>query len=65
MAVVPAFIVIIFWFVIQLVSAMVSLGGMQGGGVAWFAHVGGFVAGVALIYAMAGDTIRWLRRGGY
>jgi membrane associated rhomboid family serine protease len=51
--------------VIQLVSAMVSLGGMAGGGVAWFAHIGGFVAGVALIYAMAGDVIRWLRRGGH
>ena len=65
MAVVPAFIIIVFWFVIQLVSAMVSLGGMHGGGVAWFAHLGGFIAGIALIYAMAGDTIRWLRRGGY
>jgi membrane associated rhomboid family serine protease len=65
MAVVPAFIVIVFWFVIQLVSAMASLGGMHGGGVAWFAHLGGFIAGIALIYAMAGNTIRWLRRGGY
>ena len=65
MAVVPAFIIIFFWFVIQLVSAMASLGGMQGGGVAWFAHIGGFIAGVALIYAMASDSIHWLRRGGY
>ena len=65
MAVVPAFVIIIFWFVIQLVSAMASLGGMAGGGVAWFAHIGGFIAGVALIYAMAGNVIRWLRRGGY
>jgi membrane associated rhomboid family serine protease len=65
MAVVPAFVIIIFWFVIQLVSAMVSLGGMHGGGVAWFAHIGGFIAGIVLIYAMAGNIIRWLRRGGY
>lgn len=36
-----------FWFLLQLInSAMVS---GEGGGVAWFAHIGGFVAGMALI----------------
>jgi membrane associated rhomboid family serine protease len=64
MAVVPAFIIIIYWFVIQLVLALFSLGGTAEGGVAWFAHVGGFLMGIALIYIMAGKTIYWLRRGG-
>ncbi len=64
LTVVPAFVIIIFWFVIQLVSGLTSLGGMGSGGVAWFAHIGGFLAGIALIYAMAGGTIQWLRRGG-
>jgi membrane associated rhomboid family serine protease len=64
LAVVPAFVIIIYWFFIQVISGMVSLGGMQTGGVAWFAHIGGFVAGIILIYAMAGRTIQWLRRGG-
>lgn len=62
LAILPAFVVIIFWFFIQLISAMASLGGMQGGGVAWFAHVGGFLAGVVLIYAMAGKKLRWIKQ---
>lgn len=65
LAVIPAFVIIIFWFFIQLVYGMVSLGGMQTGGVAWFAHIGGFIAGIILIYAMAGSTIYWLRHRGY
>jgi membrane associated rhomboid family serine protease len=45
---VPAMIVLGFWFVLQFLNALVSAGG-TGGGVAWFAHVGGFVAGMALV----------------
>jgi len=41
-----------FWFVLQLFTGVLSLGG-EGGGVAYFAHVGGFVAGVALMFAYA------------
>jgi len=45
----PAYLVIIFWFVVQLASALVSLGHTaSAGGVAWFAHIGGFVAGLLL-----------------
>ncbi len=61
--VVPAYVIIIFWFVIQLFSGFASLGG-HSGGVAWFAHIGGFLGGIGLIFLMAGDTIRWLRRRG-
>jgi membrane associated rhomboid family serine protease len=46
---VPAVFMLAYWLVIQLVSGLVSLGG-QGGGVAFWAHVGGFVAGMALIF---------------
>ncbi len=60
--VLPASVVIIFWFVLQLISAAASLGGMQSGGVAWFAHVGGFLAGVALIYIMAGKKLRRIKQ---
>jgi membrane associated rhomboid family serine protease len=45
---VAAAIVLGMWFVTQLVSGGMSVGA-KGGGVAFFAHIGGFVAGMALI----------------
>ncbi|MGE0371267.1 MAG: rhomboid family intramembrane serine protease [Gammaproteobacteria bacterium] len=43
----PALLVLGFWFVLQLVSSAAATAGE--GGTAWFAHLGGFVAGMALI----------------
>jgi membrane associated rhomboid family serine protease len=45
---VAAGIVLGMWFVTQLVSGGMSVGA-KGGGVAFFAHIGGFVAGMALV----------------
>jgi membrane associated rhomboid family serine protease len=45
---VAAGVVLGLWFVMQLLSGGMSIGG-PGGGVAFFAHIGGFVAGMALI----------------
>ena len=45
---IPALIVIGFWAIIQVVSGLISQGTTQGG-IAFFAHVGGFVAGLATI----------------
>ena len=46
----PAFIAIGLWFVFQLISGLGMLGsGSQQGGVAYAAHIGGFIAGLALI----------------
>jgi membrane associated rhomboid family serine protease len=44
-----ALILIGFWFLFQLGSGLLSLGSMTDGGVAYFAHVGGFLAGLVLV----------------
>ncbi|MFQ6604608.1 MAG: rhomboid family intramembrane serine protease [Fidelibacterota bacterium] len=46
---VPAFVVIGIWFLEQLTNGLGSLGLNTNGGVAWFAHIGGFLAGIAFI----------------
>jgi membrane associated rhomboid family serine protease len=45
----PALLLLGFWFVLQLFNGLMSFGMTQTGGVAWFAHVGGFVAGLLLV----------------
>lgn len=45
----PALIVIGFWAIIQLVNGILIKGLQDGAGVAWFAHIGGFVFGVLAI----------------
>ena len=45
----PAFIVIGFWVVIQFINGFLSKGAVDNGGVAWFAHIGGFVFGIITI----------------
>jgi membrane associated rhomboid family serine protease len=54
---IPAIFVLGIWFVLQLFSGVGSLGvpdAQDMGGVAYFAHIGGFVAGVALIFLLGG-----------
>jgi len=46
---IPALIVIGFWAIIQFLNGLMSQGGLQHGGVAWYAHVGGFMAGLLTI----------------
>lgn len=47
-AILPAPIFLGIWFLFQIASAVLSPGSM--GGVAWWAHVGGFVAGLAMTW---------------
>jgi membrane associated rhomboid family serine protease len=55
---IPAIIVLGFWIVVQFVNGLLTVtasavrGEAAGAGVAWFAHVGGFVAGMALLYVL-------------
>jgi membrane associated rhomboid family serine protease len=51
----PAFVYLGYWFLLQIASAQLSGGG--GGGVAFMAHAGGFVAGVALVLLFRDPTL--------
>jgi membrane associated rhomboid family serine protease len=52
---VPAFLFLGFWFIFQLWSGGLSLfAPEEGGGVAFFAHVGGFAFGMSTVYLFAG-----------
>jgi membrane associated rhomboid family serine protease len=46
---VPALLAVGLWFVFQVVSGLGYLGGGSGGGVAYAAHVGGFLAGLVTV----------------
>ncbi len=55
----PALVVIGLWIVLQLISGIGSFSqSSQTGGVAYMAHIGGFVAGMALTYLMTGRSLR-------
>ncbi|MGI8635078.1 MAG: rhomboid family intramembrane serine protease [Segetibacter sp.] len=46
---IPAFVVVGLWFVFQVMNGLGTLGGEEAGGVAYGAHIGGFVFGLFLI----------------
>jgi len=49
LASVPAVFVIGFWFILQIAQGLTALGGTMESGIAWWAHIGGFAAGVLLV----------------
>ena len=61
-AAVPAIVVLGFWILIQMVNGVGSLANTSetGGGVAYMAHIGGFVAGIVLVKLMASSPRRVL-----
>ena len=46
---IPAVLFLAFWFFAQLLNGMAASAAHFGGGVAWWAHVGGFAAGVVMV----------------
>ncbi len=60
---VPAVVILGIWFITQLVAGLPQLGSVSQGGTAFWAHIGGFVAGMALVFLLRpkGQTIT-LRR---
>jgi membrane associated rhomboid family serine protease len=60
---IPAAVLLVLWFVMQSLQGFLSLGVKEmSGGVAWFAHIGGFVSGALLSFMLAGPRIRELRQ---
>lgn len=56
----PAIIVIGFWIGIQFINGLLSHGPATQGGIAWFAHIGGFVFGILMIKIFMRNRIRHL-----
>ena len=57
----PAAIMLVYWFAIQLLSGLGSMTSVtQAQGVAWFAHIGGFLAGILLIRVFRDNRPRYL-----
>jgi membrane associated rhomboid family serine protease len=48
----PAWVMLLYWAFLQFIGGLSRIGA-EGGGVAFWAHVGGFVAGIVLIKAFA------------
>jgi len=46
---IPAIAYLVLWFLMQLVAGVATLGQADMGGVAWWAHIGGFVAGLLAV----------------
>jgi membrane associated rhomboid family serine protease len=57
----PALLVLGFWFVLQIVSSILASAGE--GGVAWGAHIGGFVAGMLLLPFLKRPGVRYFQPG--
>lgn len=63
----PAFVVLLIWFAMQLFGGFANTN-TQGGGVAYWAHAGGFIAGILLtapIWLRLGATKFWERNHGH
>ena len=62
----PAWTMLLYWFGMQFLGGLVGRLGEEGGGVAFWAHAGGFLAGVVLIKLFARpDDVRAHRAGHY
>ena len=46
---VPAFLAVGLWFVFQVINGLGALGGQEAGGIAYAAHIGGFLAGMFIV----------------
>jgi membrane associated rhomboid family serine protease len=49
----PAWTMLIYWLVLQVLGGVTAVAGAKAGGVAFWAHIGGFVAGAVLVKLFA------------
>ena len=47
---IPAVIFLLFWFASQLYSGLFAIQGSSGSGIAWWAHIGGFLFGIIMVF---------------
>ena len=52
---IPAFIILGYWFLLQFLAGVTSVGAVATGGVAWWAHIGGFIMGMVITGLSLGD----------
>ena len=50
----PAWTMLVWWFLVQALNGFISLGSQNSGGVAWFEHIGGFLAGLSFMLIYSG-----------
>jgi membrane associated rhomboid family serine protease len=60
----PAWTMLVYWFLLQLLGGATAIAGAKAGGVAFGAHVGGFVAGLVLVKLFARRDYVALHRAG-
>lgn len=54
----PAFVIIGYWALLQFISAnWINSGSAHQGGIAYFAHIGGFAAGILLLFLFGGRSV--------
>jgi membrane associated rhomboid family serine protease len=52
---IPAFIILGYWFLLQFLAGVTTVGAVATGGVAWWAHIGGFLLGMVITGLSLGD----------
>ena len=54
---VPAVAMLGYWFIVQAIGGVSAMGGPDSGGVAFWAHVGGFIGGMALVWPFKDEEL--------
>jgi membrane associated rhomboid family serine protease len=62
---IPAFIILGYWFLLQFVAGVTTFGTAATGGVAWWAHIGGFLMGMLITALSLGERRGERRQASY